>query len=103
MGGCSTSQIRASLIFSATFPFLESDYELVAEFYGLDRDLLEADRRLFNQFRQSKTDFSLVKAASDVTELLYKNKQFEMVPEFTKVATILAVIRATSCSSRKVI
>ncbi|XP_028407182.1 zinc finger MYM-type protein 1-like [Dendronephthya gigantea] len=32
----------------------ESDYELVSNFYGLDKDLIEVEQRLFNQFKQIK-------------------------------------------------
>ncbi len=71
----------------------DSDYELVGNFYDLDKDLIEADRRLFDQFKHTNADpkVSHLKTASEVI----KNELLEMVPEFIKVATILAVIPAT--------
>ena len=81
----------------------ESDYALVGDFYGLDKDLIKVDQRLFNQFKRSNIDASddHLLTASNVIDLLYKNDLCEMVPEFTKAATILAVIPATSCSAER--
>jgi hypothetical protein len=80
-----------------------SDYELVGNFYDLDKDLIEADRRLFDQFKHTNADpkVSNLKTASEVIYTLCKNELLEMVPEFVKVATILAVIPATSCSAER--
>ena len=80
-----------------------SDYELVGNFYDLDKDLIEADRRLFDQFKHTNADpkVSNLKTASEVIYTRCKNELLEMVPEFVKVATILAVIPATSCSAER--
>ena len=43
----------------------------------------------------------LLVTASNVIDLLYKNDLCEMMPEFTKAATILTVIPATSCSAER--
>ena len=72
-------------------------------FYDLDKDLIEADRRLFDQCKHTKADpkVSNLKTASEVIYTLCKNELLEMVPEFVKVATILAVIPATSCLAER--
>ena len=43
----------------------------------------------------------LLVTASNVIDLLYKNDLCEMMPEFTKVATILTVIPVASCSAER--
>ena len=80
-----------------------SDYELVGNYYILDNDLIEADRRLFDHFKCNNDDskVSSLETASEVIHTLCKNEQLEIVPEFVKVAMILAVIPATSCSAER--
>ena len=80
-----------------------SVYELVGNFYILDNDLIKAGRRLFKHFKYTNDDskVSNLKTASEVIHTLCKNELLEMVPEFVKVATILAVIPATSCSAER--
>ena len=81
----------------------ESHYALAGNFYGLDKDLIKVDQRFINQFEQSNTDASgdHLLTASNVIDLLYKKNLCEMMPEFTKAATILTVIPATSCSAKR--
>ena len=82
-----------------------SDYELVGNFYILhDNDLMAGDRRLFDHFKYTNNDDSKVsslKMASEIIHTVCKNELLEMVPEFVKVATILAVIPATLCSAER--
>ena len=84
-------------------PPTQSDYELVGNFYNLDNDLIETDRRLFDQFKHTNDDskVSSLKTASEVIHPLCKDELLELVPEFVKVATILAVISATSRSAER--
>ena len=79
-----------------------SDYELVGNFYILDNDLIEADR-LFDHFKYTNDDskVSSFETASEVIHTLCKNELLEMDLEFVKVAKILAVIPATSCSAER--
>ncbi len=65
--------------------------------FNLDKDLIEANWRLFNQFKHTKADpkVSNLKTASEIIYTLCKNELLEMVTEFVKVATILAVIPTT--------
>ncbi|XP_078368944.1 zinc finger MYM-type protein 1-like isoform X2 [Oculina patagonica] len=72
----------------------------VARHYNLDRELLQADQRLFCQFKAAHVEKS-IKTPAEVIEVLSKNSLYEMTPEFSKVASILAVIPATSCSAER--
>ncbi|CAH3178910.1 unnamed protein product [Porites lobata] len=76
-------------------------FNLVSSYYSLDRDLLQADQRLFCQFKKAHLEPKSLKTAADVIETLHANRLFEMVPEFSKVVSILAVIPATSCSAER--
>ena len=76
-------------------------FNLVSSYYSLDRDLLQADQRLFCQFKKAHLEPQSLKTAADVIETLHANRLFEMVPEFSKVVSILAVIPATSCSAER--
>ena len=76
-------------------------FNLVSSYYSLDRDLLQADQRLFCQFKKAHPEPKSLKTAADVIETLHANRLFEMVPEFSKVVSILAVIPAKSCSAER--
>ena len=76
------------------------NFDLVARYYNLDRELLQADQRLFSQFKAAHVEKS-IKTAAEVIEVLNENSLYEMTPEFSKVASILAVIPATSCSAER--
>ncbi|XP_068729066.1 zinc finger MYM-type protein 1-like [Montipora capricornis] len=76
-------------------------FNLVSSYYSLDRDLLQADQRLFCQFKKAHLEPKSLKTAADVIETLHANRLFEMVPEFSKVVSILAVSPATSCSAER--
>ena len=68
-------------------------FDLVARYYNLDRELLQADR-LFSQFKAAHVEKS-IKIAAEVIEVLNENSLHEMV------ASILAVIPLTSCSAAR--
>ena len=74
---------------------------LVSSYYSLDRALLQADQCLFCQFKKAHLEPKSLKKAADVIEALHSNRLFEMVPEFSKVVSILTVIPATSCSAER--
>ena len=77
-----------------------ASFDRVARYYNLDRELLEADQRLFCQFKAAHVGKS-IKTPAEVIEVLNANSLYEMTPEFSKVASILAVIPATSCSAER--
>ena len=80
---------------------LASDsFDLVAGYYNFDKELLLADQRLFYRFKKSHVEKS-IKTAAEVINVLHENCLYEMTPGFSKVAFILAVIPATSCSAER--
>ena len=56
----------------------------------LDKELIQADQGLFSKFKTTHVE-KITKTAADVIEVLHENKLL--------VASILAVIPATSCSA----
>ena len=78
-----------------------SSLNLVSSYYSIDRDLLQADQRLFCQFKKAHLEPKSLKTAADVIETLHANHLFEMILEFSKLASILAVVPATSCSAER--
>ena len=72
-------------------------FDLVACYYNLDKELLQADQRLFNRFKKTHIEKS-IKTVADVIDVLHENGLYEITPDFSKVVSILAVIPATSCS-----
>ena len=77
-----------------------ASFDRVARYYNLDRELLQADQRLFCQFKAAHVGKS-IKTPAEVIEVLNANSLYEMTPEFSKVTSILAVIPATSCSAER--
>ena len=71
---------------------------LVAGYYNFDKELLQADQLLFNRFKKIQVEKS-IRTAAEVIDILLKNSLYEITPEFSKVASILAIIPATSCSA----
>ena len=72
----------------------------VSGYYNFDKELLQADQRQLNRFK--KTHFKKsIKTAAEVIEVLHENSLYKITPEFSKVASILAVIPATSCSAER--
>ena len=59
-------------------------FDLVARYYNLDRELLQADQRLFSQFKAAHVEKS-IKTAAEVIEVLNKNSLHEMTPELIKL------------------
>ena len=58
-------------------------FDLVARYYNLDRELLQADQRLFSQFKAAHVEKS-IKTAAEVIEVLNENSLHEMTPEFSQ-------------------
>jgi len=77
-----------------------ASFDRVARYHNLDRELLQADQCLFCQFKAAHVGKS-IKTTVEVIEVLNANSLYEMTPEFSKVASILAVIPATSCSAER--
>ena len=61
-----------------------AQFDLVARYYNLDRELLQADQRLFSQFKAAHVEKS-IKTAAEVIEVLNENSFHEMTPELIKL------------------
>ena len=73
-------------------------FDLVAALvYNFDKELLQADQHLFNRFKKICVKKS-IKTAAEVVDAMHKNSLYEIAPEFSKVASVLATIPTTSCS-----
>ena len=59
-------------------------FDLVARYYNLDRELLQADQRLFSQFKAAHVEKS-IKIAAEVIEVLNENSLHEMTPKLIKL------------------
>ena len=77
----------------------KDSFSRVAEFYKINGEILEAEQKMFASFhRVRRLRYMTV---SEILETVYKNDLFDMFPEFSNVAHILAVIPATSCSAER--
>ena len=61
-----------------------AQFDLVTRYYNLDRELLQADQRLFSQFKAEHVEKS-IKTAAEVIEVLNENSFHEMTPELIKL------------------
>ena len=86
----------SSLIFSQTPE--EEAFNAVADFYGLDKDLLQVDHKLLQQF---KNNLESTYNASSLYEELFGTGLLPLMPKFEKVLRIFTSIPATSCSSER--
>ena len=59
--------------------------DLIAKYYDLGKELLQADQGLFSQFKKAHIK-KTTKTAAEVIEVLLENSLLEMTPEFYKVA-----------------
>ena len=62
---------------------------------NIEINMLETERRLFKKFLESHENI-VVKTASDVNEVLHENQLCEVLPVFSKLASIFAYITASS-------
>ena len=77
----------------------KDSFSRVAEFYKIDGEILEAEQKMYASFhRVHGLGYMTV---SEILETVYENDLFDIFPEFSNVAHILAVIPATSCSAER--
>ncbi len=72
---------------------------LVSSFYGLDMEILAAEKEIFRNFLQKNP--AEIKHASSVIKFMFQNGLHEVLPVLYKVCSILTTIPATSCSSER--
>ena len=61
----------------------------VAEFYKIDGEILEAEQKMYASFHWVRGLGYMT--VSEILETVYENDLFDMFPEFSNVAHILAV------------
>ena len=76
--------------------------EKVASQYGVDHNLLKAEKAIYSKFLTDHTPIKGSQAtAADVVSTLYNNDLHVVLPVFNQVANILATTPATSCSAER--
>ena len=74
--------------------------QTIANYYGIEIDVLETEHRLFKKFLESHENI-VIKTASDATEVLYENQLFDLLPVNSKLASIFASIPASSATAER--
>lgn len=77
-----------------------TDFELISSHYGVDKDLLMAEQKIFSKFLETYNETSLSSAASIIQTISMRDLK-NILPVFTEVAIILATIPATSCTAER--
>jgi len=77
----------------------EESFTRVANFYNMDREILEAEQKMYSSFCRARG--FIANAVSEVLQTIHENDFVVMLPEFATVVHILAVIPATSCSAER--
>ena len=77
----------------------KESFSRVAKFYEIDGDILEAEQKMYASFRRVRGLGYMT--VSEMLETMHENDLFDMLPEFSNVVHILAVIPATSCSAER--
>ena len=77
----------------------EEDFVNVSAFYGIDSDDLKADCRLYSSYSEQLEKKPL--KPTDIVSVLEKNQMNQIIPRFAHLASIFAIIPATSCSAER--
>ena len=77
----------------------EEDFVSVSAFYGIDCDDLNADCRLYSSYSEQLEKKPL--KPTDIVSVLEKNQMNQIIPRFAHLASIFAIIPATSCSAER--
>jgi hypothetical protein len=78
---------------------LENSFDVVAEFYNVDRDLLEVEKSMYHNSIMDESN-PRAKTAADVDKM-FQDGQCDLLPVLYKAANILASIPATSCTAER--
>ena len=77
----------------------KESFSQVAKFYKIDREILEAEQKMYASFRRVRGLGYMT--VSEMLQTMHENDLCYMFPEFSSVVHILAVIPATSCSAKR--
>ena len=96
-------EIRCALgnICHSETPDKES-FSRVAKCYEIDGDILEDEQKMLKMYASFRRVRGLgYMTVSEMLETMHENDLFDMLPEFSNVVHILAVIPATSCPAER--
>ena len=75
-------------------------YDMVADQYDIDKELLIVEHNLFFSYVRMNPDI-VVNSPRDVLTCMHENDQLTFLPHLAKVMRILNIIPVTSCSSER--
>ena len=75
-------------------------FELVADNYNIDKELLMVEHDLFYSYKKNNLNITL-DSPGDVLACIHSKDQLNFLPHFGKVVKILNIIPATSCSAER--
>ena len=78
----------------------DKSFEVVAEFYKVDKELLEVEQSMYQNSVNNDIS-SRAKTAAGIVERMFQDGLCDLLPVLYEVATILASIPATSCSAER--
>ena len=87
------------IIVELKYRFQSKDND-IANFYDLNYDLIEWDRRLFMRFLKDHPEIT-TETASDLVDVWYKHQLKEFLPHFSEIAEIFAAIPALPCTAER--
>ena len=77
-----------------------NSFDIVAELYDIDKDLLMVEHDLFHPFKKADSN-TQINNPSDILSCTYENDLVNFLPHFSEVVDILNVIPSTSASSKR--
>ena len=75
-----------------------NSFATISQFYHLDSDLVQSERRVFSTFLKNHEEI-IVNTASDLVRVIYENELFDLLPYFCEITDIVAP--ASSCSAER--
>ena len=74
-------------------------FEKVSEFYDLDLDILKADHKLVQHFKEKTKAFNLT--AVEMFQQLTDQNLIQLLPVFSKALKIFAILPVSSCEAER--
>ena len=74
-------------------------FSCIVKFSNIHGEILEAEQKMYASFRRVRGLGCMT--VSEMLETMHENDLLDIVPEFSKVVHIFAVIPATSCSAER--
>ena len=74
-------------------------FETVSQFYDLDLEILKADHKLFQHFKEKIDNFNLT--AAELFQQLSDQSLIQLLPEFSKALKIFSILPVSSCEAER--